>query len=116
MLNQASKQCPRCKTDFNCKSDNITACQCFGVELSTNTKEYLSKITIKSCFCANCLQELEEMVQLAEKLPFPEKRGEFIDGLHYYLDGNFWVFKEFYHIQRGYCCENDCKHCAYGRK
>jgi len=56
------------------------------------------------------------MVQLAEKLPFPEKRGEFIDGLHYYLDGNFWVFKEFYHIQRGYCCENDCKHCAYGRK
>jgi hypothetical protein len=26
------------------------------------------------------------------------------------------VFTEFYHILKGYCCENGCRHCAYGFK
>jgi len=115
MQHQTSNLCPRCKTDIMCKVGNVSACQCFEVELSANTKKYLSKIPNYSCFCKNCLQKIEEMVQLAEKLPFPQKKGEFIEGLHYYRDGIFWVFKEFYHIQRGYCCENNCKHCAYGK-
>ncbi|MEO1009880.1 MAG: DUF5522 domain-containing protein [Bacteroidota bacterium] len=25
-----------------------------------------------------------------------------------------WVFTEFYHILRGQCCQNGCRHCAYG--
>lgn len=38
-----------------------------------------------------------------------------IKGEDYYIDedGNF-VFTEDYHLNRGYCCENGCKHCPYG--
>ena len=24
------------------------------------------------------------------------------------------VFTEKYHLKRGYCCENNCKHCPFG--
>jgi hypothetical protein len=26
------------------------------------------------------------------------------------------VFTEYYHILKGYCCQNRCRHCAYGLK
>lgn len=33
----------------------------------------------------------------------------------YYLNSEgFVVFTEKYHIKRGYCCQNGCKHCPYG--
>lgn len=39
---------------------------------------------------------------------------EIKEGLDYYLD-NFGrlVFTEHYHLQRGYCCGNGCRHCPY---
>jgi len=33
--------------------------------------------------------------------------------MDYYLDDGFVVFTEKYHIKRGYCCKNKCKHCPY---
>jgi hypothetical protein len=35
-------------------------------------------------------------------------------GIDYYLneEGNF-VFKAEYHLKRGYCCKNNCKHCPW---
>jgi hypothetical protein len=33
----------------------------------------------------------------------------------YYLDPNgFMVFTAAYHLKRGYCCKNACRHCPYG--
>jgi hypothetical protein len=36
------------------------------------------------------------------------------EGIDYYLlpDGRL-VFTEAYHLKRGYCCGNGCKHCPY---
>ena len=33
--------------------------------------------------------------------------------MDYYLDDGFVVFTKEYHIKRGYCCKNKCKHCPY---
>jgi 2-iminoacetate synthase ThiH len=33
--------------------------------------------------------------------------------MDYYLDDGFVVFTKEYHIKRGYCCKNNCKHCPY---
>jgi len=38
---------------------------------------------------------------------------EFIKDVHYYMDGDMVVFTEEYHLQRGKCCNNNCKHCPY---
>ncbi len=32
----------------------------------------------------------------------------------YFSDKGFKVFTEKYHLKRGYCCNNNCKHCPYG--
>lgn len=32
----------------------------------------------------------------------------------FYMDGPFMVFTAQYHLKRGYCCGNNCRHCPYG--
>lgn len=42
-------------------------------------------------------------------------RAELKEGVDYYLnEQGFKVFTEVYHLKRGFCCKNNCKHCAYG--
>jgi len=36
------------------------------------------------------------------------------EGKDYYLENDLVVMTEHYLISRGYCCTNDCRHCAYG--
>jgi hypothetical protein len=115
MQDKTLNKCPRCNSDFTCKSESIIDCPCYKIELNSKTQYYLNN-TAYGCLCTTCLIELDELNQKAVTIPLPETRGEFIENLHYYLDGNFWVFTEFYHIQRGYCCGNNCKHCAYNKK
>ncbi|MDO7609917.1 MAG: DUF5522 domain-containing protein [Crocinitomicaceae bacterium] len=32
----------------------------------------------------------------------------------YYLNKDgYIIFTEEYHLKRGYCCQNNCKHCPY---
>ncbi|MGB1042645.1 MAG: DUF5522 domain-containing protein [Tenacibaculum sp.] len=33
---------------------------------------------------------------------------------YYVNEDGYRVFKEAYHLRRGYCCKNGCKHCPYG--
>jgi len=35
-------------------------------------------------------------------------------GVHYYFnEDGYVVLTEQYHLQKGYCCGNGCKHCPY---
>ncbi|MER0438186.1 DUF5522 domain-containing protein [Emticicia sp. W12TSBA100-4] len=34
----------------------------------------------------------------------------------YYYENGFLVFTSAYHLKRGYCCKNGCRHCPYGHK
>ncbi|HRG44891.1 MAG TPA: DUF5522 domain-containing protein [Leptospiraceae bacterium] len=34
------------------------------------------------------------------------------DGM-YYIENGFYVFTEKFHLKRGYCCSNGCRHCPY---
>jgi hypothetical protein len=38
------------------------------------------------------------------------------EGDFYFNEQGFMVFTEQYHMKRGYCCQNGCKHCPYGFK
>jgi len=35
---------------------------------------------------------------------------------YYFSDEGFIVFTEAYHLKRGYCCQNNCRHCPYKAK
>lgn len=44
----------------------------------------------------------------------PKKKLEPDD--YYLSEEGYKVFTEKYHLKRGYCCKNGCKHCPYGFK
>ena len=35
------------------------------------------------------------------------------EGKHYYMEDGFMVFAEAYHLARGTCCGNSCRHCPF---
>jgi hypothetical protein len=42
-------------------------------------------------------------------------REMLVEGVDFYLnEKGYKVFTEAYHLKRGFCCKNGCKHCAYG--
>ncbi len=36
-----------------------------------------------------------------------------IEGVDFYYENSFIVFTEKYHLDKGYCCGNGCRHCPY---
>jgi hypothetical protein len=36
-----------------------------------------------------------------------------VEGKDFYLENGLMVLTEHYHLQRGYCCGNGCRHCPY---
>ena len=42
------------------------------------------------------------------------KRKEFDPDDYYLSSEGYIIFTESYHLKRGYCCKNGCKHCPYG--
>ena len=41
---------------------------------------------------------------------------ELQEGDFYWSEEGFRVFTEQYHLRRGYCCMNNCRHCPYKKK
>lgn len=39
---------------------------------------------------------------------------EELDEEDFYKEDGYIIFTEKYHLKRGYCCENACRHCPYG--
>jgi hypothetical protein len=37
------------------------------------------------------------------------------EGEDYYVEGGFMIFTREYHLKRGYCCKNDCRHCPWNK-
>lgn len=116
LQNSASqkKECPRCHQPFPCQAQQIKNCACFGLELSPQTTEFLKNSFYKDCLCKKCLTDLDFLLKLAKEVPFPKNKEERIQGLHGYWEGTKLVSTEFYHLQRGSCCQTGCRHCAYG--
>jgi len=43
-----------------------------------------------------------------------ENKSQDSSDLYYFSEEGYRVFTEKYHLMRGYCCENACRHCPYG--
>ena len=107
------KKCQRCSSVFTCNSKDINQCDCNTIELGKDLKYFLSK-TQYDCLCNQCLCELKDIVQESKKETFPIKRDQYVENKHFYLENGMFVFTEYFHIVKGECCRNNCRHCAYG--
>lgn len=116
MLRHEDKYCPRCGNLFECKVGDIANCQCNSIKIPEATRDFILTTSYNDCLCCKCMAEIDQMVQFKLQHSFPTQKELMIEGLHYYFENGYFVFTELYHLQRGYCCKNDCRHCAYGNK
>ena len=116
MTKHELQTCPRCFQAFECQPGNIAHCQCSSVTVSEATREFLAGTLYQGCLCANCLREVNALIEQAQALSFPRHSSELVEGLHYSIEDGAWVFSELYHLLRGNCCGNGCRYCAYGNR
>ena len=105
-----AKICGRCSKQIECRVNDIETCDCYKIKLSESTHDFL-KETQYNCLCNDCLISVNLLVQEADSTT-----NTLTEDVHYYIENGLLVFKELYHIQRGYCCKSGCRHCAYGYK
>jgi len=41
------------------------------------------------------------------------KPKKFVEGVDYYFENGLMVLTELFLKERGYCCDNGCRHCPY---
>lgn len=58
MPSHESKNCPRCKLNFECKVGSILQCQCSSVFLTQAEQDYVNT-RYDDCLCVSCLVEVQ---------------------------------------------------------
>ncbi len=123
MKKERHKYCPNCGDEFVCGTCNKgLTCWCAA----------LPNIEIiergGQCLCPECLKEvIQKKVEIfvedvkagkAENTAPKYKGNEqrLIEGIDYYMENGNLVFSAWYHLKRGECCGNNCRHCPYDHK
>ena len=116
-----TKICSSCGESFGCGSDTPEqSCWC------NDLPPIMPMDPSVDCRCPECLKiVIQEKVAEYVQTITPENAldniaknfdtsSKAVEGIDYYIneDGNF-VFTKWYHLKRGYCCGNGCKHCPY---
>ncbi len=91
--------CPRCGGGNRCKVECIAECWCAVWKFPA-----VPQVPQASCYCTKCALALGA-------IPTTEAPDSYTDPETGYL-----VFTAAYHTRRGYCCENNCRHCPYPTK
>jgi hypothetical protein len=113
--------CPVCGELNGCRLETGEAykgpCWCEFPTLASHTlKRLLEELPVPRCLCSRCLPAIAENPDLswqelaarnAAPAPSPVIEGDS------YLENGFVVFTAQYHLRRGYCCGNGCRHCPY---
>src|SRR4030095_8254832 len=111
---EIQKNCSSCGVQFDCGAESVeTTCWCARlprVSLVTDSDQ--------DCLCPTCLPRAIARITRQTTTP-PVVREDaarscepLVDGDFYFEDGAM-VFTTQYHLRRGYCCENGCRHCPY---
>lgn len=114
------KTCSVCQNTFGCGNPSETVrCWCNDLPPIFN----LDNIT--DCLCPKCLKhatikKIDDYVNtitpenscsnIAKDLP---KTTQLVEDIDYYLENGNYVFTKWFHLKRGSCCGNKCRHCPY---
>lgn len=112
------KVCDNCHEPFSCYS---SGCWC------NDLPQIFPLDPNKDCYCRSCLkrevqQKIANTLANLSKDTFAEikKLGEvehLVEGVDFYInESGYHVFTEWYHLRRGTCCGNGCKHCPYSKE
>jgi hypothetical protein len=118
------RRCPICGEANDCRIANGCtykgACWCEAAIIPVSLQRHLaSEFTERSCFCQECLRLLAHHAAQTdaadlivtrvrtERTLLRENIGSYVDA-----QGRT-VFTAAFHLKRGYCCANGCRHCPF---
>jgi hypothetical protein len=114
--------CKRCNAIVQCFVNDVASCWCNNYPPILHIEDEQDS----ACLCKACLhKEAVEVVLKIENSFTAEKalnanwvkelvyNNKPIEGIDYYIENGYFVFKKWFHLKRGYCCGNGCRHCAY---
>ncbi len=117
-----SKTCNQCKQAFDCGLTEGNSCWC------AKYPPIFEPDPAIDCYCPACFYEAIKLkidFFVSEMTPERAKTDNkakgivslsLMEGIDYYLENGNYVFTSWYHLKRGSCCGNDCRHCPYSRK
>jgi len=117
------KNCSTCEIPFHCgDAPEGSTCWCNDFPSIFIPSEVVDCLC-PSCLTTACSNKIDSYVATiipetatnnkAKDLP---KTTHLIEGIDYYLENGNYVFKAWFHLKRGHCCTNGCRHCPYGFK
>ncbi|MDX6182493.1 DUF5522 domain-containing protein [Flavobacterium sp. Fl-77] len=114
------KVCSNCQTAFSCgdiSKENKCWCNDFPPIFTLSES---ADCLCPSCFKKACNDKINDYVAtitpqkaLTNKALSLPKTEKLIEGIDYYLEDEKFVFKSWFHLKRGSCCGNKCRHCPY---
>lgn len=119
----SEKSCTNCGRGFICGASNHETCWC------VQYPQILKPDSETQCMCQICLHQTikeyifeyttslspEEALRESKAKELP-KTDKLIHDIDFYPENGKVVFTAWYHLKRGSCCANNCRHCPYGYK
>ncbi|MGH2667018.1 DUF5522 domain-containing protein [Flavobacterium sp.] len=114
------KSCSTCGSAFDC-GDTLEGKKCW----CNDFPPIFAPTDVIDCLCPKCFKnacevKIDEYVTtispetaLKNKAKDLPKTTNLVEGIDYYIENGNYVFKSWYHLKRGFCCKNGCRHCPY---
>jgi hypothetical protein len=115
------EQCPLCARDNQCRVAKghlyKGPCWCHEIIVPNHILSRLAEDHLEpACLCRPCLETIAHIANEHHdtETVLAEVQRAILADLDYYIDenGNV-VFTAAYHLKRGACCKNQCRHCPY---
>jgi hypothetical protein len=103
--------CPLCGQPNDCQLCTVAAykgpCWCAKVKIPDGLIAQVSpELQNNACLCRDCVMKFHRAKANGGTSP------KILPG-DFYFDGGLMVFTAAFHLRRGYCCDNGCRHCPY---
>ncbi len=120
---QVLSVCPGCGASVGCTANE--QCWCMNMPAILPVSADLNE---RACLCQTCLSKKlaekltlliantphHELLELAARYRTPaNQQAALQEHLDFSMEDGLMVFSAWYHLKRGTCCGNGCRHCPY---
>ena len=114
--------CSICTKSFTCNADT-GQCWCMEYPVILDADAELNGCMCEACLNGRIKAEIQKYVAgttpenaLANQVKNLPKTAILKEDIDYYIENGLYVFTAWFHLKRGECCKNGCRHCPYGFK
>lgn len=113
-----TKICQSCSSAFSCGVCSTGKCWCGDYPMILSCAGEHVDCLCPECLKQNISQEIDKYVAEIKSGVRENDTNQYAtkspkEGIDYYIENGLYVFTAWYHLKRGECCGNGCRHCPY---